>query len=112
MIVLFPCPTDLKPGEQIEIYECNLAPHGEILGTVDSVIYNTIWVKVTKSPIGGIGGIFPIDPVVTKWRRVTAAAELPPKSKGAYCTDRYCPIGFFEYAEQTPNFKCYSCRNR
>lgn len=108
----FDCPVDLVRGEELELYEIHLAPHKPIYAIYEGS-FNDLhgmdvhWVKLHR----GMNGIFPIDPTVTKWRRV-AAADQPKKPSGAWCSDKFCPIRFFEYAEQTPNFKCYSCRTR
>lgn len=105
----FDSPPDVAKGERLELYEKHLAPHRPVFATVEGNVYGVVWVKVD-----GFSGVYPIDGNVTQWKRVIEAAPetMPaPKPPGAWCTGKHCKE-YFEYANPSKNFLCYSCRNR
>ena len=97
------CPMDLVVDERIEVYDqgSGIASHGKFVGLSEYVDGN-IRVILDAYP----NSSFTVDPKFTQWRRTK-----PKEVYGARCTGKYCGE-FFEHALATPDFKCYSCRNR
>ncbi len=100
----FDCPEDLIMGEEIELFETQLAPHPPIFVTVEANLGDSLWIRFKNGAVAMVS-------TATRWRRVVDLAKPVVKS-GAWCTGKHCPQGYFEYAEPSPTFKCYSCRNR
>ncbi len=94
------CPLDLADNEQIEIED---QLNG---GIVEATVVDTINGVISVSVKAFMSSVFTIDPYYTKWRRTK-----PSVSYGVQCADKYCPIGWFEHAENVPGWRCRECRN-